>query len=104
MQGGFHELVGVVSVRRRGGRRRDIGRSSYAPDGAQEAEVRGLAERGTARSTSEYIRRGFCAQQSLHQFIILTAASYFFVPSVTAVRTGFSEQRLIRSNSAGLAR
>ena len=45
----FHELDGVVSLCSWGGRRRDTGGSSHAPDGAQEAEVRGLATRGTQR-------------------------------------------------------
>lgn len=45
-QGGFHELGGVVRLRGRGGRRGDTDWSSHALDGAQEAEIRGLAERG----------------------------------------------------------
>lgn len=46
---GFDELDGVVSLRRRSGRRRDSGGTSHAPDGAQKAEVRGLADREEAR-------------------------------------------------------
>lgn len=44
LQGGFDELDGVVSLRRRGGRRRDTRGIGHAPDGAQEAEVRGLGD------------------------------------------------------------
>ena len=43
----------MVSLRRRGGRRRDTGGSSHAPDGAQEAEVRGLANQGHATSSTD---------------------------------------------------
>jgi len=51
----FHELDGVVSLRRWGGRRRDTGGSSHAPDGAQEAEVRGLADQGHATLSTERV-------------------------------------------------
>ena len=54
----------MVSLRRRCGRRRDTGGIGHAPDGAQEAEVRGLADhrgqqRGLRKATLVFRIQGF---------------------------------------------